>query len=238
MREEIKLRKEITLICHKMYEKDLISATDGNVSARLSDGSILITPSGLAKGDISPEEMLRIDMEGKKLSGFGKPSSETNMHLEVYRVRPDVMAVVHAHPPTAVAFSIAGISLAGCVIPEVILTMGEIPTVPYATPGTGEAGLVIREPLANFDAMILDRHGSITVGKNLQKAYHHLEKIEHAARVTLAARQLGQVQTLPGAEVKKLIDLREKFGIQVGLPRGCNECGLCDTKGLKEKGGY
>ena len=231
MISEVQVRREIAEICLKMYQREYITATDGNVSARLSNDQILITPSGMCKGDVTPEDVIRININGEKISGWGKPSSETNMHLEVYRQRNDVQAVIHAHPATAVAFTLVGKSLAGCVIPEVVLTMGSIQTVDYATPGTGEAALVIREHILSYDALILDRHGSLTVGPNLTKAYHHLEKLEHAAKVTFMAHQLGSIRSLPNEEVQRLVGLRQKFGITVGAkdrPAGCNECGLCD----------
>lgn len=230
-KREVQMRREIAEVCQKMYERELITATDGNVSTRMADDRVLITPSGLCKGEVTPEDVIRINLAGEKISGYGRPSSETNLHTEVYRRRPDVQAVIHAHPPTAVAFTLVGASLAGCVIPEVVLTMGAIPTVPYATPGTGEASLVIEGHIYDYDALVLDRHGSLTVGKNLTKAYHHLEKLEHAAKVTLMAHQLGQIRTLPTNEVNKLVGLRSKFGITVGArqerPAGCNQCGLC-----------
>lgn len=224
MREEVRLRQEIVRICHKMYQRGFICAAEGNVSARLGEDLILITPSGLAKGEISPEELICVDLHGRKASGWGKASSETRMHLKVYEVRPDVKGVIHGHPPTAIAFTLAGISLAGCVIPEIVLTLGSIPTVPYATPGTGEAALVIEGPLQNFDGLLLDRHGTITVGTTLDQAFFHLERIEQAAQITLMARQLGQVKKLPPQEIQKIEGLRQQFGLR---PKGCNECGLC-----------
>jgi L-fuculose-phosphate aldolase len=227
IRTEIQLRKEICEICSKMYEKGFICATEGNVSVRLDGDEILITPSGICKGEISPEELIVINGHGQKLSGWGNPSSETAMHLKVYEMRPEIQAVVHAHPPTAIAFTLAGITLAGCIIPEVVLTMGSIPTVPYATPGTGEAAIVIEKHIHDFDALLLDRHGSITVGSSVKKAYYHLERLEHAAQVTWMAKQLGNLQSLSSSETAKILGLRQKFGIQVGSPRGCNECGIC-----------
>ncbi|RME04172.1 MAG: class II aldolase/adducin family protein [Planctomycetota bacterium] len=228
---ENQLRREIVEVCHRMYRRGWICATEGNVSVRLSGGRILITPSGVCKGEVSAAELICLDASGEKISGWGEPSSETNLHLEVYRLREDVRAVIHAHPPTAIAFTIAGRSLAGCVIPEIVMTMGSIPTASYSTPGTGEAALVIGEHIQDFDAILLDRHGSLTVGSTLQQAYFHLERLEHAAKITLMAHQLGRVQTLPPAEVEKIRHLRERFGIRVGGSSsgvvGCNGCGIC-----------
>jgi L-fuculose-phosphate aldolase len=152
------------------------------------------------------------------------------MHLEVYRQRPDVHAVVHAHPPTATAFSIAGVSLARCVIPEVIVTLGSIHTAEYATPGTDEVSASIRQSIQDYDAIILTHHGSLTVGRSLWEAYLRLEKVEHTAQITLAAQQLGQVQTLPADAVEKLAAKRRELLQREGrdVCEGCSICLLGD----------
>jgi L-fuculose-phosphate aldolase len=152
------------------------------------------------------------------------------MHLEVYRQRPDVNAVVHAHPPLATAFSIAGVSLARCVIPEVIVTLGGIPTAEYATPGTGEVPVSIRQAICDYDAIILAHHGSLTVGSTLWEAYLRLEKVEHTAEITLAAQQLGQVHTLSPEAVEKLAQKRRELLQRQGrdLCEGCSVCLLGD----------
>jgi L-fuculose-phosphate aldolase len=154
------------------------------------------------------------------------------MHLEVYRQRPDVQAVVHAHPPVATAFSIAGVSLARCVIPEVIVTLGGIPTTEYATPGTLEVPESIRAAIRNHDAVILAHHGSLTVGDTLWEAYLRLEKVEHSAQITLAAQQLGQVRTLSSPEVEKLAEKRRELLEREGrdLCEGCAVCVLGDAQ--------
>jgi L-fuculose-phosphate aldolase len=152
------------------------------------------------------------------------------MHLEVYRQRPDVNAVIHAHPPLAVAFSIAGVSLARCVLPEVVVTLGGIPTTDYATPGTTEVSESIRQTIRDYDAIILAHHGSLTVGKTLWEAYLRLEKVEHTAQITMAAQQLGRVQTLSPEAVAKLAALRREMLQRQGrdLCEGCSVCLLGD----------
>jgi L-fuculose-phosphate aldolase len=218
---EHKTRQDVVRVCHLMHEKDLIAATDGNVSVRLGPDRVLATPS---------------DMQGRKLAGRGKPTSEMALHLAVYEVRPGVRAVIHAHPPIATAFSIAGVPLVQCVIPEVVFTLGSIPTTEYASPSSPEGAEVIRRYITKCDALILQRHGAVTVGEDVLHAYYKLEKLEHAAQVTLIARQLGQVQTLPPEEVEKLMKLREQFGLS-GPVYPCRVDGTCIVPGQRAQAG-
>ena len=232
---EHELRAEIVRISRLLWEKGFVAATDGNVSARLGGNRILITPSGFSKGFIKPEQLIITDMDGKIIpsyergSGDLRASSEMPLHLEAYRQRPDVQAVVHAHPPITVALTIAGISLARCVLPEVLVSLGSIPTTAYATPGTPEGAGVVRELIRTHDALVLDHHGAVTVGKTVFDAYMKMEKVEHTAEITVAARQLGQVNLLPPEEVRKLVEKRRQA---LGLPATyesefCALCGAC-----------
>lgn len=148
------------------------------------------------------------------------------MHLAVYAKRPDVNAVIHAHPPITTALTVAGVELAQCVIPEVVITMGRIPTADYATPCTEEGAEVVRRMIRETDAIILDRHGSLTVGETLEAAYFKLEKLEHAAHVTATAKMLGQVKVLPEGEVQKLVALRQKLGVK-SRANPCDSCRAC-----------
>ena len=226
--DHLDLRREIILVCRMMYEQRLVTATDGNVSARLPDGNLLITPSGISKGFVSEDQLIVIDRAGKKVAGAPelRPSSEIKLHLVCYDRRDDIDAVVHAHPPTAVAFSIAGVSLAQCILPEVILTFGSIPTAKYGTPSTQELPDSIVGTIDTNDAIILERHGSVTVGTSVVDAYFKLEKMEHAAEITYRARMLGRATPLPGGEVDRLLDIRRKIGFK-GRASVCNECGIC-----------
>ncbi len=220
---------------HLLWERGYVAATDGNLSVRVGSDRLLVTPSGLSKGFLSADELLVIDLDGAPLPSYrgrdGRPSSEILMHLEVYRQRPDVNAVVHAHPPLATAFSIAGVSLARCVIPEVVVTLGTIPTTDYATPGSAEVPGSIRRAIQDHDAMILAHHGSLTVGQTLWEAYLRLEKVEHTAQITLAAQQLGQVNTLAPEAVQKLAEKRRELLQRQGrdLCSGCSVCELGDV---------
>jgi L-fuculose-phosphate aldolase len=235
---EHELRREMVRVGRLMWERGYVAATDGNLSARLGANRLLVTASGLSKGFLSDEGLIVIDLEGEPVSAYrarGKrPSSEIAMHLEVYRQRPDVKAVVHAHPPLATAFSIAGVSLARCVIPEVVVTLGGIPTAEYATPGTAEVPVSIRQAICDYDAIILAHHGSLTVGSSLWEAYLRLEKVEHTAEITLAAQQLGQVRTLSPEAVEKLAEKRRELLQRQGrdLCEGCSVCLLGDDYAL------
>lgn len=228
-------RHEIVRVCRLLWERGYVAATDGNLSVRLGPERILVTPSGLSKGFLTPDQLVLADLSGALLPAREqtakglKPSSEFRMHCEAYRQRSDIGAVVHAHPPITTAFTIAGIGLAQCVLPEVLLTLGSIPTTRYATPTSTQGPEVIRDLIGKYDALVLDRHGSLTVGRTAFDAYLKLEKVEHVAQVTLAARQLGNVQVLPPDEVRRLTAIRRR---SLGLPaeyegEGCVGCGAC-----------
>ena len=235
-RTEQAWRKEIVRVCRLLHEKGYVTATDGNVSVRLGKNRILSTPSGFSKGFLAPEQLIVTDLEGKRVPSYEpasralKPTSELPMHLEAYRQRPDIAAVIHAHPPICVALSIAGISLARCLLPEVVVTLGLIPTAEYATPSSAEGPGAIRDLIANHDALVIQRHGTLTVGQDPFDAYLKLEKMEHAAYVTLILRQLGQETPLPPAEVAKLLQMRREKGLaSEGEEEDfCAICGVCD----------
>ncbi len=179
-------------------------ATDGNVSARLGPGSLLVTPAGREKGSLEPGELLVVDLEGRVLEGEGRPSTEVPMHLLCYRRRGDVGGVVHAHPPVATAFAAAGVPLDAPVMPEIVLTVGPVPLVPYATPGTEELARALEPLVDGHDAFLLASHGVLTLGRDVREALHRMERVEHLAKVTLAARLLGGPRSLTDSEVLSL----------------------------------
>jgi L-fuculose-phosphate aldolase len=224
--EEEAARRQIVRVCHRMYERGMIAGTDGNVSVRLSQDRLLITPSGVHKGDLVEEDLVLTDREGAPVRPGRRPSSEILMHLLCYQLREDVGAVVHAHPVHAVALAVAGVSLANCILPESCLSLGFILTAPYSTPGTEEVPRALRDLITRADAILLDRHGSLTVGASLQTAYNRLESVEHTARITHAARCLGEVQPLPERQVEKLREVAAKYG-WAKIPLGCDECNAC-----------
>lgn len=235
-RTEQQLREEIIRVCQLIWQRGWVAASAGNVSARLSENRVLTTPSGFSKGLLKPEQLIIVDMEGKKIPSYDaasrdlRPTSEMPLHLEVYRQRADVQAVVHAHPPISIALSIADIPLARCLLPEVVITLGTIPFTRYATPSTPEGAAAVRELIVNHDALILRRHGTVTVGRSPLDAYFKLETVEHSAEITLIVRQLGRSNPIAPDEVRKLIALRRQMGLALpGEEKDfCAECGVCD----------
>ncbi len=210
MNLEQQLKQDIVCICRMLHKKNYLAATDGNVSVRLGE-RVLTTPSGVHKGLMEAEQIITVDLAGRVLAGEGRPTSEIRMHLLAYELRPDVKAVVHAHLPYATACTLAGIDLLQPILPEVVITLGGIPTAPYATPGSEEVPESIRGFLPDYDAILLSRHGAITVGPEVRDAYSKMEKLEHTAREVLAARLQGVLAPLPEAEAEKLRKLGEKY---------------------------
>jgi L-fuculose-phosphate aldolase len=236
-RSEYALRDEIVRIGKLMWEKNFIAAGDGNLSVRLGTDRLLCTPTGLSKGFLNAEQLLVIDLDGSKVganSGAARdlmPSSEIRLHLECYRQRADIQAVVHAHPPSAIACTLVGISLAKCILPEVVYDLGTIPTLPYATPTSLEGPERIRELIPRYDALMLERHGSVTVGASLWEAYMRLERLEHAARIALQANAVQPVTPLTDAQLQKLAQLRKN----VFARRGRDVCAECNACMVSEK---
>lgn len=200
---EARIRDEIVETGWRLYEGRYIAASDGNVSARLGE-RLLITPSGACKGFLTAEEIVVTDLQGRKLQGAGEPSSEAPMHVEIYRQRPEVRAVVHAHPPHATGFALAGVALENALLPEVIVDLGCIPLARYATPTTEEMASAIRDLVPDHDALLLANHGALTCGVNLQEAYYKMERLEHYAHICLVARLAGRERVLSETELQKM----------------------------------
>jgi len=210
---ETNLRREIIRITHIMANQGLIRSSDGNVSARLDERRFLITPSGLYKRALEPSDLIIVDRDGQTLKGRPglRPTSETKMHLEAYRQRPDIGAVLHAHPPYATALTIAQIPFPVDLIPEVLLVLGDAPTAAYATPGTEELALSIRDLIREHDAVLLSHHGSLTVGETLEEALVALERVEHTAHTFFLSQALGTVTSLPPEETARLREIGQKL---------------------------
>ena len=208
---EAQARAECVRVCRLIYDKGYSTGADGNVTCRLGDGRLLATPSGAHKGFLEPDEFVLLDPRGRPLRG-GTPTSELPMHLSVYAARPEVQAVVHAHPVAAVACSIAGVDLGEIVVPEVIFGIGCIQMAPYSTPTTDDVPAAIAQAIRNCDAVVMARHGTITVGPTLLKAFARLETVEHTAQTVAMARQLGHVTPLPASEVARVRGIAEGSG--------------------------
>ncbi len=217
---EKEIAEAIVDIGRRVWQRGYVASSDGNISARLDAGRIMITPTGVSKGFMKPEELAIVDMEGNPIEGKARASSEVFMHLAIYKNRPDVQAVCHTHSPLATAFAVAGIPLDKCLLQEVIISLGSVPLVPYGTTGTKEIYQPLIQMLDRYDAFLLEKHGVVTLGKNLLDAYYKTETVEHFASVVLAARQLGPLKGLPQQEVEKLIRRRPIYGIRDGLA-GC-----------------
>jgi L-fuculose-phosphate aldolase len=191
-----------------------------------------MTPKSVCKGFMTPEMMCITDLEGRKLQGEREPSSEMLMHLEVYRQRPDVQAVVHAHPPIATGFAVAGIPLNRAVLAEVVTTLGSIPIAEYATPSTHELPAAVRQYIKAHDGMLLANHGALTVGGDLFSAYYKMETIEHFAKISLVARLLGRERLIAREEVERLQQLRGRYGISSPAPICADDAAPPDAEAL------
>jgi L-fuculose-phosphate aldolase len=215
---EAQLRSDIVEIGRRLWDRGYVASNDGNISVRLDDGRLLTTPKSVSKGFMSAEMMVVTDLNGRKLAGDREPSSELKMHLQVYRDRPDARAVVHAHPPTATGFAVAGIPLDRAVLAEVVTTLGSIPIAEYATPSTDELPQACSKYLKAHDGLLLANHGALAIGPDLFTAYYRMETIEHFARISLVTRTLGREHLLSREEVDRLQGLRGMYGIASPAP--------------------
>ena len=207
------IKQEICEVGHRLYDHGFVAANDGNISVKLNENEFYCTPSGVSKGSLTPEMIIKIDAEGNKLEGTLNPSSEIKMHLRVFRERPDVNAVVHAHPPVATAFTVAGIPLDRYILPEAVLTIGDVPTCEYATPSTMEIPDSLMPYIQEHDAFMLKNHGALTVGNTLTRAFFTMEEVEFNAKIMKYAMELGRIQEISEEKMYELMDLRVKFGL-------------------------
>jgi L-fuculose-phosphate aldolase len=218
MSVESSLRADIVEVGRRLYARAYTASNDGNISVRLGGNRLLMTPKSVCKGFMTPDMMCVTDLDGRKLEGERDPSTEMLMHLEVYRQRADVQAVVHAHPPIATGFAVAGIPLNRAVLAEVLTTLGSIPIAEYATPSTQELPDAVAKYIKAHDAMLLANHGALTVGADLFSAYYKMETIEHFAKISLVARLLGRENLIAREEVDRLQGLRGTYGIKAPAP--------------------
>jgi L-fuculose-phosphate aldolase len=217
---ESDIRAGIVEVGRRLWLRGFVASNDGNISVRLGPDRLLMTPASVSKGFMTAEMMVVTDLEGKLVSGAPgrKPSSEILMHLVAYQNRPDVGAVVHAHPPLATGFAVAGIPLDRAVLAEVVTTLGSIPIAEYGTPSTRELAAAVAPYVRSHDGLLLANHGALALGADLFAAYYKMETIEHFARISLVARQLGGEQLLSREEVVRLQGLRDTYGIKSPAP--------------------
>ena len=212
-RSEEQHRRDICLVGRWLYERGHIVAGEGNLSVRLDAERILTTPTCLNKGMMTPSDLVVMDMEGRHVHGDRRISSEAGMHLLFYQMRSDVQAVCHAHPPTATGFAAAGQGLDQALLPEVVVCLGKVPLVRYATPGTSDLSAVLEPYVPHYDALLLANHGAVTCGPDLLTAFYRMEIVEHFAKISLAARLAGQPQLLSTREVAKLMAARSRYHV-------------------------
>lgn len=223
MINEIKYKSQICEIGKRIYEKGFVAANDGNISIRISDNEFLITPTGVSKGFMKPEMILKVDRLGNVLEGSLKPTSEMKMHLLVYKDRPDVQAVVHVHPPYATAFAIAGIPLNQAIMPESVVYLGTIPLAEYGRPSTEEIPDAVKKYVQQHQGVLLENHGALTWGNSLEHAYYLMESLEFSAKINWLAKQLNGDRELSNQQVKRLIELKTKMGIKGVSPAGAEK---------------
>lgn len=228
MTSPYEIKKEICDIGSRIYTKGFVAANDGNISVKVGPNEFYCTPTGVSKGYMTPDMIIKIDGDGNKIEGKLNPSSEIKMHMRVYRERPDVNAVVHAHPPTATAFAVCNIPLDKYILPEAILTVGTVPICDYGTPSTMEIPDSLQPYIQDHDAFLLQNHGALSVGNTLTKAFFVMDEVEYFAKISMLARQLGGEQELTCGDLEKLMELRKKMQIP-GRHPGCKKCDKLGT---------
>jgi len=211
MPTERKYREEIVRFGRMLHERCFVAAMDGNLSIRLKNDRILVTPTGLSKGAMKPADMVVVDLEGNRVAGHRNVTSEIGMHLLIYRMRSDVDAIVHAHPPTATGFAAAGIPLTEPLVCEVVMGLGCIPLARYGTPGTSELAQTLEPYVPSYDAILMSNHGVVTYADTLERAYMKMETVEHFAQIALVTHLLGRQQPLKQVEIEKLLLARTKY---------------------------
>ena len=227
MMSEYEIKKQICDIGKRIYDRRMVAANDGNISVKISENEFLCTPTGVSKGFMTPEYICKIDKDGNVLQankGF-KPSSEIKMHLRVYQQRPDVKAVVHAHPIYATSFAIAGIPLTQPIMPEAVIALGCVPIAEYGTPSTNEIPDAVEKYLQFYDAVLLESHGALTYSDSLLAAYHKMESVEFYAELLFHSRQLGGPKEFSKEQVERLYEIRRQFGMT-----GKHPANLCPNK--------
>ena len=233
------IKKEICDIGKRIYDHGFVAANDGNISVKVGPNEFYCTPTGVSKGFMTPDMIIKIDANGNKIDGKLNPSSEIKMHMRVYQERPDANAVVHAHPPVATAFTVAGVELDQYILPEAILTIGNVPTCDYGMPSTMEIPESLMPYIQKHDAFLLKNHGALTVGNTLLRACFTMEEVEFNAKINLYARQIGagansRIDEISCHELERLMELRKKMGLP-GKHPGCKSCPNKGTANCKCK---
>ena len=217
-----------------LHASGFVAATDGNLSVRLDEERILVTPTCISKGRMHAADMVVVDMDGKRLRGTRRVSSEIGMHLLIYRLRPEVRGIVHAHPPTATGFAASGLGLSSPLVCEVVVGLGSIPLARYGTPGTPELTDALEPLIPNHDAILMANHGVVTFGSSLESAFMKMETVEHFAKIAVVTHMLGQAQPLGEKEVEKLHEVRQRYNHSAPTRKAVTGNGL-EAEGKAEK---
>ncbi|HBM79530.1 MAG: class II aldolase/adducin family protein [Clostridiales bacterium] len=220
MSYEDEVKKQICDIGKRIYSNGFVAANDGNITVKIGDDAIITTPTGVSKGFLTPEMLIKVNTKGEVISANSKykPSSELKMHLRVYKERSDVKSVVHAHPPYATSYAIAGIPLTKPIMPEAVISLGFVPIADYGTPSTEEIPDAISKFLPEYDAILLENHGALTYGKDLITAYYKMESMEFYAKLTFISTMLGGPKELSESQVLRLYEIRKKLGVSGRFP--------------------
>lgn len=228
---EFQIRRDICEIGQKLYIKEFVAANDGNISVKINENEIIVTPTGISKGGMKPEDLVKIDLNGKVLNGDAKPSSEVKMHLKVYQLNSKVNSVVHAHPPLATAFAVARIPLDMPILAEAVVNLGVVPVSEYALPGTDEVPNSIIPFVKDYNAVLLANHGLLTWGTDLTQAFFRMESVEHYCKILYYLKQIGSPKEFNDHQVNELIAIRKKLGIHSGgVPKASIDQELKDNQ--------
>src|SRR5947207_1308702 len=234
---EWKLKEQMCDIGRRIWLKGFCAGNEGNHSYRIAENRILCTPTGISKSALKPDDICTVDMEGKQVAGKRKRTSEVLLHLAIYRARPDVKAVVHSHPPHATAFAVAGVDLPTCIHPEAEVFLGAVKMAKYVTPGDTRLGESLLPYVKDSNTILLQNHGTVTYDVDLEGAYYKLEIVDAYSRILLLAKQIGSIRPLDGAEMKELLELKQKFGLDEPRLKDGGKNFTCSTDFISRVGG-
>jgi len=234
LKTEDEHRRDVCLAGRWIHQRGYVASTDGNISLRLDPGRILTSPTGISKGMMSPDDLVITDLDGQKLSGRRNASSELGMHLLIYKRRPEINAVCHAHPPVATGYAASGIPLNKAILCELVLALGCVPVAKYGTPGTPELAEALEPLVQSYDSILMANHGVVTCGQDLLTAFFRMETTEHFARVALVSELLGKQVLLSGGDVEKLLAARARYGLQTAASVG-PECPITSDTSETER---
>lgn len=230
---EWEIKELLCDIGRRVYQREFVAANDGNFSVRLPDNTILATPTLVSKGYMTPEDIIKIDMDGNVIEGRKKPTSETRMHIFVYKNRSDINAIVHAHPPYATAWAIVGEQLPKCVMPEVEVLIGEIPITEYAPPGSQALAESLKTFIEKHYVFLLSNHGVLATGRDLMEAHFRMEIVEHYCKILMLAKQIGQIRKLSPEQMRHIFDIKKDIGVSDSR-LNCENCGFCSAEPLQK----